>query len=58
MCLPGGCAAGKNCKSDPLAEKSMQLRILKRLDFVTRGGSGYAANRIWLMAHYHTLATA
>ena len=25
---------------------------------LTRGGSGYAANQIWLMAHYHTLATA
>ena len=27
-------------------------------DVLTRGGSGYAAKQIWLMAHYQTLAMA
>ena len=32
--------------------------IKKSAALVIRGGSGYAANQIWLMAHYHRLATA
>ena len=32
--------------------------IKKSAALVIRGGSGYAANQIWLMAHYHTLAMA